>query len=124
MPKKKEKIWTMGCDHEVPPFSYRVWTTKKKSEIMYGFNEEHIKVMMEPKKPLKIKRIKEKEEVIDSEPLGPPGADVGRPAEYEPAFKILKAWVDSVGGPPEKVRKAIRIHWVDYEKVEKKNKRH
>ena len=117
---KKESIWTIGCDHEVPPFPYRVWTTKKKSEIKYGFSEEHIRIMMEPKKPIKIKRLKEKKEKIENEPLGPPGADIGRPAEYEPAFKILKAWVDSQGGPPEDVRKAIRVHWIDYEKINKK----
>ena len=88
---------------------------------MWAFDEQHIRVMIAPLKPVNIQQIKEKKEKdIKPEPMGPPGSDVGRPAEYEPAFKILKAWVDSIGGPPEDVRKAIRIHWIDYEKVKKK----
>ena len=105
----------------LPPYPFRVWRTRKQSEIMWGFDEQHIRNMMAPAKPVKIQQLKEKKEKdIEPEPMGPPGSDVGRPAEYEPAFKILKAWVDSIGGPPEDVRKAIRIHWIDYEKVKKK----
>jgi hypothetical protein len=119
--KKREKEWTIGIQGPIPPFPFRVWTTKDKSKVMYGFDEQHIRDMMDPVKPAKVKRIPEpKEKEQKYEKLGPPGADVGRPAEYEPAFKILKAWVDSQGGPPEDVRKAIRIHWVDYHRVVKK----
>ena len=91
---------------------------------MYGCSEQHIRDMMYPVNPVKVKRIKEpKEKEEKYEKLGPPGEDIGRPAEYEPAFKILKAWVDGIGGPPEKVRKAIRIHWIDYEKPLNKKKK-
>ena len=121
MPKKKEKVCKTNFDDSLPPYPFRVWTTKNKSQILYGFGEQHIRDMMSPVKTIKIKRIKEKKEKdIELEPMGPPGADIGRPAEYEPAFKILKAWVDSVGGPPEDVRKAIRVHWINYEKVKRK----
>jgi hypothetical protein len=127
MPRpRKEKVWTSGTTGPIPPFPFKVWLTKAKTKIMFGFDEEHIRLMMEPAKPIKVKRIKEKPEKIDDrEPMGPAGHnDVGRPAEYEPAFKILKEWVDSQGGPPEEVRKKIREHWIDYQKVEKKSKKH
>ena len=88
---------------------------------MMGFSEQHIRDQLDPVKPVKIKRIKEKKEKETKiERLGPKGAPVGRPEDYEPAFKILKAWVDSQGGPPEDVRKAIREQWIDYRKVSKK----
>jgi len=105
-----------------PPYDYHVWFKNSgKPVYMFGFDEQHIKNQCENKKPIKIKRLKpKKEKDIESEPLGPKGAKVGRPAEYELAFKILKDWVDSQGGPPESVRKAIREHWVDYRKVPKK----
>ena len=122
--KKQEKEWTIGIQGPIPPFPFRVWTKKDKSKVMYGFDEQHIRDMMDPVKPAKVKRIPEpKEKEQKYEKLGPPGADVGRPAEYEPAFKILKAWVDSIGGPPEKVRKALRVHWIDYEKPNKNGKK-
>ena len=104
---------------DIPPYLYRVWLDKDRSKMMTGFDEQHIRDQLSPIKPVKIQKIKEKVEKIESEHLGPLGADVGRPAEYEPAFKILKEWVDSIGGPPEDVRKAIRVHWIDYQKAEK-----
>lgn len=117
---KKESVWTQGINGPMPPFPFQVWTTKKKSSVMYGFDEQHIRDMMDPIKIIKIKKLKEKEEKIESEHLGPPGAEIGRPAEYEPAFKILKEWVDMQGGPSEKVRKKIREHWIEYDKIKKK----
>ena len=104
---------------DIPPYLYRVWFKGDQKPVkMIGFDEDHIRGQCNAK-PVKIQKIKEKVEKIESEHLGPPGADVGRPAEYEPAFKILKEWVDSIGGPPEDVRKAIRVHWIDYQKAEK-----
>ena len=120
---KKETEWHIGCGGgSLPPYDYHVWFKGSKRPVyMFGFSEQHIKDQCEDKKPIKIKKIKEKKEKdIEPEPLGPKGADVGRPEDYEPAFKILKAWVDSQGGPPEDVRKAIREHWIDYRKVSKK----
>lgn len=119
MKKTDKKAWTMGCDFPVPPFPFRVWTSKDKSQVMHGFDEQHIRDMMSPTKVVRIQRLREKVEKIEGEHLGPPGAEVGRPAEYEPAFKILKEWVDSTGGPPEDVRKALRVHWIDYQKPNK-----
>ena len=107
---------------ELPPYDFQVWFKgSKKPSKMFGFDEQHIKDQCENKKPTKIKRIKEKKEKETKiERLGPIGAPVGRPEDYEPAFKILRDWVDSQGGPPEEVRKAIREHWIDYRKVSKK----
>ena len=119
---KKELEWHIGFKGEIPPYDYHVWFKGSKNPVyMFGFDEQHIKDQCENKKPIKIKRLKEmKEKEIQIERLGPKGADVGRPEDYEPAFKILKAWVDSQGGPPEAVRKAIREHWIDYRRVKKK----
>ena len=111
-------------DKGLPPYPFRVWRTRKRSEIMWGFDEQHIRDMMAPVRPIRVERQKEKTEKITGEHLGPPGAEVGRPADYEPAFKILRAWVDSQGGPPEHIRKQIREHWVDYDRVvSKKNEK-
>ena len=118
---KKETERHIGFKGEIPPYSYKVWVGKKQTKMMMGFDEQHIRDQLGPIKPTMIKRIKEKKEIdLEPEPLGPRGAVVGRPAEYQPAFKILKAWVDSIGGPPESVRKKIREHWVDYRKVARK----
>ena len=117
----RETTWDIGIKGELPPYLYRVWITKKKTKTMMGFSEQHIRDQLDPIKPLKIQKIKEKKEKETKiERLGPKDAPVGRPADYEPAFKILRAWVDSQGGPPEDVRKAIREHWIDYRKVSKK----
>jgi hypothetical protein len=119
---KKEKTWQIGTSGTLPPYDFQVWFKGSKKPVkMFGFSEQHIKDQCENKKPIKIKRTKEKKEKETKiERLGPKDAPVGRPADYEPAFKILRAWVDSQGGPPEDVRKAIREHWIDYQKVSKK----
>lgn len=126
MTEKKETEWHIGCGKgSLPPYDYHVWFKgSRKPVYMFGFSEQHIKDQCEGKTPIKIKRIKEKKEKeTRAEPLGPKGAEVGRPGDYELAFEILRDWVDSQGGPPEDVRKAIREHWVDYRRVEKKNDR-
>ena len=41
-------------------------------------------------------------------------------ADYEAGFNVLKEWVDSQGGPPEKVRKKIIDSWIDYQKPKHK----
>lgn len=122
MPKpKKEKTWVIGTKGPIPPFPFKVWTSKKHSKTVYGFDEQHIKDMMEPTKIIKIKRIKEiQEKMPQQDRLGPKGSEISRPAEYEKAFYILKKWVDDQGGPPESVRKMILEAWVDYQKVDKK----
>ena len=59
-----------------------------------------------------------------SERLGPKGAVVHRPADFDQGFKILKEWVDSIGGPPEKLRKKLRELFIDYEKPARKPTRY
>ena len=51
--------------------------------------------------------------------MGPKGAVLMGEADYEAGFNVLKEWVDSQGGPPEKVRRQIREVWIDYQKVKK-----
>jgi len=124
MAKKKDSVWIIGtAKGELPPFMWQVWLKGKRNPIeMSGFDKEHIELMCEPKKVVKVKRIKEKKEQIkDREPLGPNGGNgVTRPADYDKGFKILQKWVDENGGPPESVRKQLRELYIDYEKVTKK----
>lgn len=108
---------------ELPPYDYHVWFKgKKKPEWIPGFSEAHVRMMCEEKgrKPSKIKRFKKKEIMEVWEPLGPKGAQVNRPADYDEGFKLLKDWVDSIGGPPEDLRMKLRELWIDYPKVKKK----
>ena len=125
MPRKKESVWTIGMPKgQVPPFMWQVWTKGSKKPIeMSGFDEEHIRLMCEPKQVIKIRKIREQEETYKVEPLGPKGAKVNRPADYDAGFKLLKQWVDSVGGPPEELRKKLRELWIDYEKPARKTTR-
>ena len=88
---------------------------------MAGMHEDHIRWQCDPKVPIKIKRIHIKEEssgrLIH---LGPKGCTVNQPADYDKGFRILRAWIDSVGGPPEEIRKQLRELWIDYDRVERK----
>ena len=106
----------------LPPYDYHVWFKgDKEPTYMYGFSEEHIGWQCESRKPVKIKRVYLKEEPIpESEQLGPKGAVLMGTADYEEGFKVLQEWVDSQGGPPEKVRKKLRELWIDYQKPKRK----
>ena len=107
---------------EIPPYDYQVWFKGSKKPIhMYGMHEDHIRWQSDPKVPVKIKRIHIKEE--PSGPLlhlGPKGCTVNQPADYDKGFKILKAWADSEGGPPESIRKELRELFIDYDRPSKK----
>ena len=106
---------------EIPPYDYHVWFKGTKKPIhMAGMHEDHIRWQSEPKVPVKIKRIHIKEEKLSSEPLGPKGCKVNQPADYDKGFKIMKAWVDSEGGPPEAIRKELRELFIDYDRPSKK----
>ena len=111
---------------ELPPFMWQVWFRRnKKPTEMSGFDEEHIKRMCEPKVPIKIKRITIKEKPLGrSEHLGPKGAVVNQPADYDKGFKILKEWVDSIGGPPENLRQKLRELFIDYHRPARKTTRY
>jgi len=63
MAKKKDSVWIIGtAKGELPPFMWQVWLKGKRNPIeMSGFNKEHIELMCEPKKVVKVKRIKEGE---------------------------------------------------------------
>ena len=107
---------------EIPPYDYHVWFKGARKPIhMAGMHEDHIRWQSDPKVPVKIKRIHIKEEVEGkAEHLGPKGCKVNQPADYDKGFKILKAWLDSEGGPPESVRKELRELFIDYDRVDRK----
>jgi hypothetical protein len=108
-------------NQKIPPYDYHVWFKGSKKPVhMAGMSEDHIRWQSEPKVPVKIKRIFIKEEKLRSEPLGPKGCTVNRPADYDKGFKVLRAWLDSEGGPPESVRKELRELFIDYDRVERK----
>ncbi len=113
---------------EIPPFMWQVWFKGNKKPIeMSGFDESHIRVMClpNPAKVIKVKRMpKEKEVHIPAERLGPKGAIVNQPADYDKGFKLLQEWVDSIGGPPEKLRKKLRELFIDYHKPKQKTTRY
>ena len=120
--KKKEKYWEMGMPRgELGPFVWHVWFKGSgQAERFVAFDEEHIKHQCEGRTPIVIERVVEKEEIDEWEPLGPKGSVVNQPADYDTGFKLLKEWVDSIGGPPEDLRMKLRELFIDYQKPEKK----
>ena len=113
---------------EIPPFMWQVWFKGNKKPIMMsGFDESHIRVMClpNPAKVIKVKRMPEEKEIhIPPERLGPKGAVVNQPPDYDKGFKLLQEWVDSIGGPPEKLRKKLRELFIDYHKPKQKTTRY
>ena len=108
-------------NQNIPPYDYHVWFKGSKKPVhMAGMHEDHIHWQSDPKVPVKVKRIFIKEEKLRSEPLGPKGCTVNQPADYDKGFKVLRTWLDSVGGPPESVRKELRELFIDYDRVERK----
>ena len=124
MPKKKrkERVWEYGMPKgPIPPFVYHVWFKKATSpERFVAFDEDHIRDQCEPRVPVVIEQVHEREEPDDWEPLGPKGSEVNRPADYDTGFKLLQEWVDSQGGPPESLRLKLRELYIDYRKVDKR----
>jgi hypothetical protein len=119
---KKEKSWTMGMPKgEHPPFEWQVWLKGTKKPIMMSaFDLQHIQDQCENKKVVMAKRLPEEKEETESMPMGPKGAEIHRPAEYDKGFKILRAWIDENGGPPEEIRVKLRELWIDYDKAPRK----
>ena len=126
MPKKKEKVWTMGMPKgEHPPFTWQVWLKGTKKPIMMSaFDLQHIQDQCENKKVVMAKRLPEEKDEMESMPMGPKGAEIHRPAEYDKGFKILRAWIDENGGPPEEIRVKLRELWIDYDKAPRKTTRY
>ena len=125
MPKKND-IWNGGMPKgPIGPFVWQVWIkgSRKPSRVV-AFDLEHIKNQLQGEDVIKAKQLpEEKEEFSDSLPLGPKGAVVNQPADYDRGFKILRAWIDENGGPPEEIRKKLRELWIDYDKAPQKTTR-
>ena len=121
MPKKKESVWTMGNKGPTGPWLWQVWVKGTKKPLrMIAFDLQHIKDQLEGKTFVKAKRLPEEKEDRRPMHLGPKGCVVNQPADYDKGFRVLRAWIDSMGGPPEEIRKELRELWIDYDRVERK----
>ena len=121
MPKKKESVWTMGNKGPTGPWLWQVWVKGTKKPLrMVAFDIQHIKDQLEGKTFVKAKQVPEEKEDRRPMHLGPKGCVVNQPADYDKGFRVLRAWIDSVGGPPEEIRKELRELWIDYDRVERK----
>ena len=120
---KKEKVWTMGSEGPIGPWSWQVWIKgNKKPERIIAFDIQHIKDQLEGRKLIKARKLPdEKEPVAEMMPLGPNGGNgISRPADYDNGFKVLRQWIDEQGGPPEHIRAKLRELYIDYEKAPQK----
>ena len=121
MPKKKESVWTMGNKGPTGPWLWQVWVKGTKKPLrMIAFDLQHIKDQLEGKTFVKAKQVPEEKEDRRPMHLGPKGCVVNQPADYDKGFRVLRAWIDSVGGPPEEIRKQLRELWIDYDRVERR----
>ena len=126
MPNKKEKFWTMGMPKGgVGPWVWQVWTKgSKKPARIVAFDLDHIRCQLEGKTVIRAKRLPEEKDEFTTMPLGPKGSTVNRPADYDAGFKILRAWVDENGGPPEEIRAKLRELYIDYDRAPQKTTRY
>ena len=125
MPNKKEKFWTMGMPKGgVGPWVWQVWTKGSKKPVrIVAFDMDHIQCQLEGRTVIRAEKQPEEKDEYSSMPLGPKGSTVNRPADYDAGFKILRAWVDENGGPPEEIRAKLRELYIDYDvEPRKKNK--
>ena len=122
---KKEKVWTMGSKGPIGPWAWHVWTKGSKKPIrVVAFDNQHIKDQLGGKQIIKAKKLPEQKDNFITMPLGPKGATVNQPADYDKGFKILRAWIDEKGGPPEDIRVKLRELWIDYDKAPRKTTRY
>ena len=122
---KKEKVWTMGSKGPIGPWAWHVWTKGSKKPIrVVAFDNQHIKDQLGGKQIIKAKKLPEQKDNFITMPLGPKGATVNQPADYDKGFKILRAWIDEKGGPPEDIRIKLRELWIDYDKAPRKTTRY
>ena len=120
-------MWTMGNKGPNGPWLWQVWVKGTKKPLrMIAFDIQHIKDQLEGKTFIKAKQVpEEKDDVSDSMPLGPKGyKGSSRTADYDAGFKILRAWIDENGGPPEEIRKKLRELWIDYDRAPQKTTRY
>ena len=109
----------MGNKGPTGPWVWHAWIKGSKKPLrMVAFNLDHIKDQLEGKTVIRAVKQPEEKDDLSSVPLGPKGSVVNRPADYDEGFKILRAWVDENGGPPENVRIKLRELYIDYEKAE------
>jgi len=122
---KKEKIWNGGMPSgPIGPFVWQAWVKgSKKSIRVVAFDLQHIKDQLAGKAVIKAKRLPEEKDEFSSMPLGPKGAIVNQPADYDRGFKILREWIDENGGPPEEIRAKLRELWIDYDRGPRKTTR-
>jgi len=123
---KKEKIWNGGMPSgSIGPFVWQAWVKGSKKPIrVVAFDLQHIKDQLAGKAVIKAKQLPEEKDDVRTERLGPKGAPVHRLPEYDAGFKLLKEWADSIGGPPEEIRKKLRELWIDYDKAPRKTTRY
>ena len=122
---KKEKVWTMGHKGQIGPWAWHVWVKGSKKPLrIVAFDIEHIKDQLEGKQIIKAKKLPEEKDTFTTMPLGPKGAMVNQPADYDRGFKILREWIDQNGGPPEEIRVKLRELWIDYDKAPRKTTRY
>lgn len=126
MPNKKEKFWTMGMPKGgVGPWVWHVWTKGSKKPVrIVAFDLDHIRCQLEDRVVIKAVKQSEEKDEYSSIPLGPKGSKVNRPADYDAGFKILRAWVDENGGPPEEIRVKLRELYIDYDRAPQKTTRY
>ena len=125
MPSKKEKMWTMGNKGPTGPWVWHAWIKGSKKPVrVVAFDLQHIKDQLEGKQVIEAERLPEEKDEYSSMPLGPKGSVVNQPPEYDKGFKILRAWIDENGGPPEEIRVKLRELWIDYDKAERKTTRY
>ena len=125
MPKKND-IWNGGMPKgPIGPFVWQVWIKGSTKTIrVVAFDIDHIKNQLEGKVVIKAKQLpEEKDDFSKTLPLGPKGAVVNQPADYDRGFKILRAWIDEQGGPPEEIRQKLRELWIDYDRAPRKTTR-
>ena len=122
---KKEKFWTMGMPKGgVGPWVWQVWVKgSKRPQRMIAFDLQHIQDQLEGRTVIKAVKQPEEKDEYSSMPLGPKGSTVNRPADYDAGFKILRAWVDENGGPPEEIRVKLRELYIDYDRAPQKTTR-
>ncbi len=122
---KKEKVWTMGTSGPLGPWVWHVWIKgKKKPERIVAFDHQHIKDQLEDRQMIKAVKQPEEKDEFTTMPLGPKGSTINRPADYDTGFKILRAWIDQNGGPPEEIRVKLRELYIDYDKAPRKTTRY
>jgi hypothetical protein len=121
MPKKNKK-WLIGMPKgPIGPFVWHVWVKGSKRPIrMTAFDQEHVKDQLEDRLIVKVVKQPEEKDEYSMMPLGPKGSTVNRPADYDAGFKILRAWIDQNGGPPEEIRIKLRELYIDYDRAERK----